>query len=418
MDLKKIEIPVVIVGAGPAGAATSVFLSKKGIRHIVVEKAVFPRDKTCGDACSGRTTTVIELANPKWLAEMRAHAELFHPTWGMTVVAPNGKTIDIPYTAKKADQINPKGFTVPRLIMDNFLFEKMASPHCTIFQGITGLSIVKGGANVIVNFSVEGQQYAVTTPVIVGADGDKSMVRRHFMPQETTAKTEAIGLRAYYDGITGMHPDNFIELHYFPEIPDGYLWVFPLPGGRANVGVGMLSATVRAKKIKLRELMLHTIKNNPRLAGRFSNATLLDKVDGWGIPIYTKSQPFSGDNFLLVGDAALMIDPFSGEGVGNALYAGMLAADAIAKATDEENFSAAFFRDTYEKEFDKHLGPELRQNGSMQRIFKSQRVFNWVFNKAYKSPSLRKIISCMFTEAELQKQLSKPLFYLKVLLNR
>ena len=417
MHPQKLETSVIIVGAGPAGAAASIFLSKHKIPHIVVEKAIFPRDKVCGDACSGRTTQVISKANPEWLNEMRIHPESFQPMWGMTIVSPNGKAIDIPLAANIGDPAMAKGFVVTRMILDNFLFEKMASSYCTVYQGAKVGEIKKESGIVLLWMSHNGNEYEITAPIIVGADGDKSVVRKHFRGDDENEKTKAIGLRAYYDGIAGMKPD-FIELHYFPEIPSGYFWIFPLPDGRANVGIGMLSSTVREKKVNLRELMLATIKNNPRLADRFAHATLLDKILGWGLPIFTEQIPVSGDNYLLTGDAASFIDPFSGEGVGNALYSGMLAADAIQIALEQRNYSAAYFEKTYDDVFYQHLGPELKQNAAMQRIFKYQWFFNFFFNKADKSKSLREVISCMFTNAELQKQLKQPLFYLKVLLNR
>ncbi len=414
----KIDIPAIIIGAGPAGAGASFFLSKDKIKHIVLEKEVFPRDKVCGDACSGRTTSVINMANPAWLAEMRQNSQSFLPSWGMTVVAPNGKSIDIPYTARKEDQTEAKGFVAARIVLDNFLFEKMASPYCTVYQGAEVTGIERGQNGVVVRMTQGDKEYEISAPVLLGADGDKSIVRKQFLAAHTEAKTSAIGLRAYYDGVTGLHPENFIELHFLPEIPSGYLWVFPLPNGRANVGIGMLSATVREKKINLRELMLHAINNHPRFASRFANAKLLGKIQGWGIPIYSEPQPFSGDNFMLAGDSALMIDPFSGEGIGNALHSGMLAAGAIKQAIAQKDYSAAFFKKEYESLFFKHLGAELTANSRMQKIFKYHWVFNMVFSKAYKSQTLHKVISCMFTDADMQRQLGKPSFFLKVLLNR
>jgi len=79
-----------------------------------------------------------------------------------------------------------------------------------------------------------------------------------------------VGLRAYYEGVAGLHPDNFIELHFLPEMLPGYLWIFPLPNGMANVGVGILSERIREKKMNLREQMLYAIRHNPQIAPRFA----------------------------------------------------------------------------------------------------------------------------------------------------
>ncbi len=415
---KTIETRVIIVGAGPAGAGISFFLSKYEIPHVVIEKETFPRDKVCGDACSGKTALVINRANPEWLAEILNNQEQFLPSWGITFVAPNGKALDIPFTVNRTKETRAPGFTVPRLDLDSFLFSKMPSPWCTIYQDATISSITNAGKQVTVSMLHASQEYTINAPLIVGADGDKSVVRKQFMSEHTAPKTSAVGLRAYYEGITGMHNENFIELHFLPEMLPGYLWIFPLPGGRANVGVGILSERIREKKINLREQMLSAIKNNPQIAPRFANARLIDKIHGWGLPLAMQRQPLSGDNFILCGDAACLIDPFSGEGIGNALYSGMLAAMAIKEALPANNFSAPFLKKAYDDVLYKRLGDELKISATLQRLCKYPWLFNFVVNKANKSPSLRNTISCMFTDMDLREQLSKPSFYLKILFNR
>ena len=303
-------------------------------------------------------------------------------------------------------------------MFDNFLFEKLPSQYSTIYQQSVVNSVVRDAGKITVTFTQHGKQHIVTAPLIVGADGDKSIVRKQFLPDFTTDKTSAVGLRAYYEGVTGMHNENFIELHFLPEVLPGYLWIFPLPNGMANVGVGILSETIRTKKINLREKMLNAIENNPNIAPRFKNAKLQGKILGWGLPMGMVQNPVSGDNFLLTGDAASLIDPFSGEGIGNALYSGMLAAYAIQKSLKEGKFDAAFLKQEYDTVLYKRIGDELKIGATMQRLCRYPWLFNFVVNKAEKSPSLSKTISCMFTDLDLRDQLRKPSFYFKILFNR
>src|SRR5580692_5645243 len=124
MSIQKLQTSVIIIGAGPAGASASFFLSKYEIPHIVIEKEVFPRDKVCGDACSGKTALVINRANPEWLGEILNDTNSFMPSWGIKFVAPNGKNLDIPFTANRTTETKAPGFTVPRLVFDDFLFRK------------------------------------------------------------------------------------------------------------------------------------------------------------------------------------------------------------------------------------------------------------------------------------------------------
>jgi geranylgeranyl reductase family protein len=418
MTTTQLETSVIIIGAGPAGAGTSFFLSKNGIPHIVIEKEAFPRDKVCGDACSGKTALVINRANPAWLDEILQDSSRFMPSWGITFVAPNGKSLDIPFSPNRTPETKAPGFTVPRLVLDNFLFSKMASAQCRIYQNATVAAIENVAGGVCVTMLHEGNTYSISAPLLVGADGDKSMVRKQYLSESTAPKTYAVGLRAYYSGVTDLKKDNFIELHFLPEMLPGYLWIFPLPNGMANVGVGILSERIREKKINLREQMLYAIKNNPQIAPRFANATMHGKIQGWGLPLGMEQQPISGDNFMLVGDAAALIDPFSGEGIGNALYSGMLAAAAIKEALDSKNFSGAFIKKAYDDVFYKRIGDELKISATLQRLCKYPWLFNFVVNKAAKSASLRNTISCMFSDMDLREQLSKPSFYLRILFNK
>lgn len=409
---------VIIIGAGPAGVGASIYLSKAGIPHVILEKEVFPRDKVCGDACSGKTAFVLRKANPEWLHEIYRTSEGYLPSHGIIFVAPNGKSLSIPY----GDNLRPgeaaPGFTSPRMVFDNFLFEKIDSQYATVYQSTSVKEIKQNKEGVTVSFTNNGTSYEVSAPLIIGADGDKGISRKTLLPAHADAKASAVGLRAYYEGVQGLDKTNFIELHFLPEVLPGYLWIFPLPNGMANVGVGIISSVVRNKKINLREQMLKAIEHNPTISQRFKNAKLHGKIQGWGLPMGMEKLPMSGDRFMLVGDAASLIDPFSGEGIGNALYSGMLAANASIAALEKDRFDAAYIYDNYDKPLYNRLGDELRISAAMQRLCRYPWLFNMVVNKAYKSPSLSKTISSMFTDIDLRDQLRKPSFYAKILLNK
>ena len=121
---------------------------------------------------------------------------------------------------------------------------------------------------------------------------------------------------------------------------------------------------------------------------------------------------------MLTGDAAWLIDPFTGEGIGNALYSGMLAADAIKAATGKSDFSASFFKREYDTVFYERLGYELSVSAKMRNICKYPRLLNMFVNKAYKSPTFSRALTSLFTDVEARTQFGKWSFYLKVLLNR
>jgi geranylgeranyl reductase family protein len=411
-----ITTTAVIIGAGPAGCSTSTYLSKAGIAHVIIDKAVFPRDKVCGDAVSGTSVYVIRNASEAWLEELRtSHPEVLQSS-GLSFVAPNGASLPISF-GKGKDGHSP-GFTIPRLYFDDFLFKKLEPANATILSGATAEQIVRTEDGWTIAVTNNKGKYTICTKVLVAADGDKSIVRKHLGLNEASPKTSAVGLRAYYSGIKGLNNDGLIELHFLNELLPGYLWIFPLTGGRANVGVGMLSKDVRDKKINLRERMLHAIETNPGIRDRFKDAKLDGKILGWGLPMGMERSPLSGDGFILTGDAAHLIDPFSGEGIGNALYSGMRAAGAIEAALKASDFSGAFLKAAYDDPLYKRLWGELRTSAVLQRLCRYPSLFNFVINKANRTPTLKSTISGMFTHLDLRSKLRKPSFYLKMLLNR
>jgi flavin-dependent dehydrogenase len=110
------------------------------------------------------------------------------------------------------------------------------------------------------------------------------------------------------------------------------------------VGLGMLSSEVSKRKVDLKKALHDIIESKPELQVRFKDATPLEKSQGFGLPIGSKKRALSGDRFLLLGDAASLIDPFTGEGIGNALRSGRIAAGHIVKSFDNLNFSASFHK--------------------------------------------------------------------------
>jgi flavin-dependent dehydrogenase len=107
----------------------------------------------------------------------------------------------------------------------------------------------------------------------------------------------------------------------------GYFLIFPVPNGQANVGIGMLSKYVSKNQINLKKLML-VVLESPKFKKRFKNAKLQTKIHGWGLPLGSKkNRSISEERFLLVGDAASVIDPFTGEGIGIAMFTGKWAAE-------------------------------------------------------------------------------------------
>ncbi|NSL89517.1 geranylgeranyl reductase family protein [Chitinophaga sp. Mgbs1] len=410
------ETKVCIIGAGPGGACAALQLAQLGIECIVVDKAVFPRDKVCGDGLSGKVLTILERID-KGIGERLQQAAFKMDSWGVTFVAPNRIGMDIPYKPDYQKHKNdPRGFVCKRIDFDNFLVEELKRrPEIRLFEGVS-----------IDNYRLEADGYylsdkegtfQVKADVILVANGAHSAFTKDVAGIKMEPEHYVAGIRAYYKGISGLHTDNFIELHFLKNMLPGYLWIFPLPNGEANVGVGMLSNTARNKKINLKKLMLDTLATDATMQDRFKNAELVGTIDGYGLPLGSKKRKLHGERYMLIGDAGYLIDPFTGEGIGNALYSGRIAAQQAAAAISANNFSDKFF-DAYDENVYRILGPELEVSTKLQKLIKYPWLFNLLMKMGSRNKQLKELMSCMFHEVDLRKKLGNPLFYVKLLFNR
>lgn len=213
--MQQLETPVIIVGAGPAGVATSIYLSLAGIAHIIIDKETFPRDKVCGDGISGKSAHVLRKANPAWLHEVYQQPDKFMPSSGIIFYAPNGKALNIPFGDNLIPGELAPGFTSSRLVFDNFLFQKIDKRYATVYQSASIKNIERNDDKINVIFTHGENTYSISAPVIVAADGDKSIVRKTFRNDESSPKSYSVGLRAYYKNVSGLDSKNYIELHFF-----------------------------------------------------------------------------------------------------------------------------------------------------------------------------------------------------------
>lgn len=412
------EQKITIIGAGPAGCAASIFLSKSKIPHTIIDKAVFPRDKVCGDALSGKSVMVLKKIGEQIIPELSADNNRFTPSWGVKFAAPNGSYIDIPFKSGK-NQVKltePAGFISKRYDADYYLLKKLDPQYANLIQDAELMDVerVNGSINLKINSS--GQTFNLKTELVISAEGERSKIARKLGGIQKEPDHFCAGVRAYYTGVTGFHEQNFIELHFLKELLPGYLWIFPLPNGYANVGAGMLSKSVSDKKVDLKKAMLYAIENNPTIKDRFKGAVMEGKIAGWGLPLGSKKRKISGDNFLLTGDAGSLIDPFTGEGIGNALLSGMIAAQVAEKAYQQNKYTNDILQE-YDQLVYSKVWSELKLSRTLQKLSQYPWLVNYVIGKANKNSTLRETISCMFDDLDLRKRFSDPLFYLKLLFN-
>src|SRR3989344_480926 len=405
MPEKENEFDVIVVGGGPGGSTTASFLSKNGARVLLLDKASFPRDKTCGDAIGRRCEAVMKELGIPGEVEKVPHAKIY----GVTFSAPNGKICEIAVPKGRASDYS---YCSRREVFDNIVFQ-FAKKQKNV-QAIENFMVTdvlkenKGGEDFVVG--VKGidlkskKETEFRAKVVVGADGALSVVAKKLGLNEVDLQHHCVALRAYYEGVEGL--TDKIEIHFVESAMPGYFWIFPVEDGKANVGIGMLSNEITERGIKLQELMFKVIENEPMFRGRFRNAKLVSDVKGWTLPLGSKERKSYGNGFVLVGDAASLIDPFSGEGIGNAMLAGKIASVVILDCLKSNDFSENVLKE-YHKQLWKELGPELKTSYKLQRLVKNKLILNWVVGRASRSKKVAETLSGMLVDEVPKQQLAK-----------
>lgn len=405
---------ICIVGAGPAGCAAALKLSQLGIPCTLVDKASFPRDKVCGDAISGKAATILRRIDPAIMQRFEQDANLQLPIWGIRFVAPNGIVNDVPFRIGYDPAQDPKqGYVARRVDFDNFLVSEVRrQPSIRFLEALEVEQIERADSG----FHLLARQgkWELHSQLLIAANGANSAFSRHHANLGKYPRHHAGAVRAYFRDIKGLQPDGFIELHFLEEISPGYFWIFPLPGGVANVGIGMRSDHISHKRYNLTKGLESVIHSNPALSTRFADAELLGKITGYGLPLGSHTMPISGDHFMLTGDAAHLVDPLSGEGIGNAIYSGFMAAEQAANCLRENRFDAAYLKQ-YDERVHRVLGAEMHISYQLQRMMSRPWLVNLMARWVKANPSLIYVISNMYSDLALRKKVFSPLFWMRML---
>ena len=381
-DITVKEFDVIICGAGPAGSTCALALADSGLRVAVLEKNIFPRDKTCGDAVAAYVPKVLASIDQS-LASSFKNFEEKKSVNTCRIVSPNQKVFDLKYSES--------GFISKRIEIDNFLFEMARAQSNTTFfleHTVNDVKVSNQGVNVLANNTMfKGR-------IVIGCDGAHSVVNKKLTGTKPDLNHYSGAVRAYYSNVSGI-PDNTFEIHLIKDLLPGYFWIFPLKDNHANVGLGALSASISKRKLDLRASLQKIISAIPYISERFINAERISKIEGFGLPLGSRKVPMSGDHFMLCGDAAALIDPLSGEGIGQAMVSGRYAGWQAKKCFTTNDFSASFMKqydeNVYQKFWSRH-----RKNHLIQQLLTREWFVNGVFNVASKSKLLKGLIAKSF----------------------
>ena len=345
------DCDVLIVGAGPAGSAAARVLAAAGRNVVIVDKASFPRDKCCGDGLTTLALRELEAIGfdpgdvPSWTQVGSA--------W---LRSPSGRVVEVPLVGD-----GQFAAVTPRIELDDALLHHARAGGATVLDGHAFVRIVEDGADAI---SVEVAGIGVVRArYVIAADGMWSPVRKAIGVGEPGYLGEWHGFRQYATNVTGPAKDR-LYVWFDADLLPGYAWSFPLPDGRANVGFGLLRNGPR-KVADMKTIWPDLLERAHVRAALGQDAAMEGRHTAWPIPARIDSVTLASGRVMFVGDAASATDALTGEGIGQALLTGRLAAEAIIASG---GIDAATTRHHYEKHVAEHLFADHRMSVLLSRV--------------------------------------------------
>ena len=313
----------IIVGAGPAGASAAYHLANQGHSVLVLDKANFPRDKSCGGGVSP------------------AIAQWFDFDFSPVI---ENQVSQVKYTFKMGDpaEVELKGVTpmwmVQRQQFDNFLMEQVTGKGAEFKSGVE-----------VTGATLQGDTWQVQTSAgtfegkyLIAADGANSAVAR-FLGMDNTSTIAAASFQ-----VPGTVSDRrkMTAFFDFGSLKNGFMWCFP----KAD-GYSFSAAYVRNPKGKPDELK----KQLTKYAELFDLDPSQGDYQEHSLNLWQKDRPLHSDRALLAGEAAGMVDPLIGEGIRPAMFTGVRAAGAVMGALKGDTNALADYTKSVNAEWGSNL---------------------------------------------------------------
>jgi geranylgeranyl reductase family protein len=346
---------VIVVGGGPAGAAAAIELARAGREVVVVDKATFPRDKCCGD---GLTTGALRLLDDLGLDP--GDVSSWQGVDDVVVRSPSGREVTFPLPRGRGTY----AAVARRVDLDAALLDVARKAGADVHEG-TAVTGVRTDAE-RVTVELDDGRATVAAPYVVAADGMWSPVRKLVGASTPGYRGEWHAFRQYFSNV-GPRAARELFVWFEPDLLPGYAWSFPLPDGRANVGFGIARDGGKVARVQDMAKLWPDLLARPHIRAVLGGgAEPEDRHLAWPIParIDRIARSAGGGRVLFAGDAVAADDPLTGEGIGQALLTGVLAAGAIASAGPGDPALAAR---RYDDAVDRALVADHRMSTLLQR---------------------------------------------------
>jgi geranylgeranyl reductase family protein len=338
-SLSKNHFDVIVVGGGPAGSTAAYFLASAGVDVAILDRATFPRDKSCGGGLQAKVP--------------------FHLPLDVTPVVRNS-LYGICFSHQFGDRFTnryhePVVYGTLRREFDSYLIEQAVRRGARLFERTRVAGFLQQGERKV-ELSTDAGGFSCQ--VLIGADGANGVVRRALNSELAFFNQAGLSFEIERDRIIEDRVDHQIMRVDWGTLPSGYAWIFP-KGDFLNIGAGTPVAFSKRLKPYLCDFLRHEriLKTERIELGALH-------VSGHKLPSWTERTRLVDQNVLVIGDAAGLIEPLTGDGISYGVQSARLAADVVTRWLTGGGASLSEYREAVQRE----IVPELVSSRTLMTV--------------------------------------------------
>jgi len=367
----------IIIGAGPAGCASALFLHRAGYQVIVLDRALFPRDKVCGEFISPAADSIlndlgvlssIEKENPERVR-------------GVFISSYEGAELGIDYPPIEKGQERPTSLSVPRFLLDNLLLKRLKDIGIEVLEqhSVDDFIFDSGNVSGVKARDSENKKLELAAKVVIDAGGRNAISLRRLDLKNNIKGEGKIAIAAHWKNI--KLPQAYCYMHVGKP---GYTGIAQVD--RDSVNAVMIAGTSQVKGQNIVEFYKNGITQNIKRRELLAGAELAEEPRTVESLAFSVKAPQCG-GLVLVGDASGFIDPFTGEGIYLSLRSAQLAAQMLDSAFQKQDFSKIKLAE-YDQARSNEFSAKFTLSRILQKAIYNKRLCDLVVKTLSQNPSL------------------------------
>ena len=350
--MDKYNFDVIIIGGGPAGSVAGINLARSGLRTAIIERKNFPRDTLCGEFLS------VEVINYLKESDLYKKFMSLNPNLINSLFIGTGHRViekKLPFTAH----------SIKRSIFDNFLLNEAVHAGVKLIQPAEVIAVLSNSDHLITRFKENNTIEEITSRFVIGAYGKRTMLDRKIERKFSSVKTEFSGIKFH------------LKKEFVPGINASGVYLFPARHiycginsvDNNEVTICFLSSKygdAKSPKERFKKLFIENREFSSLFSDNFNPDFDNEKIYGAG-NIYFGKKELIKNRILMVGDAAGVISPLAGDGIGIAFQSASMLSKIIIENFNRKDINTVV--EKYSYEWERIFSRRFKTAGIIQNLF-------------------------------------------------